>query len=385
MAEAPVEKLFSGTHETILKTIRDQQPISRAKIAQYTRISKPAVSEIVARLIQKGAVEECEFGCSTRRGGKKPRLLSFRPGFRYVIAIDIGGTNIRTVLSDLDGTFLKRIENSTRSIHTEEDLLKRISESIDALGGVPNEKILGIGIGLPGTVDPESGTVQYIPSFRLRKIALSRKIQKITSFPTFIANDVTLNALGELWKGSARGAKNIILVSLGTGTGSGIIINGQVYEGAHGYAGEIGYQVTDWKLERSVNQTSMFGPLENWFSGFYLENKLEKLGLEMTLASFFEQSKTVPEFLDILKGAIEHLTLAISNAVVMFDPEHVILTGGIGYHQYERIIALMMPTLEQTVPEEILRNVTFCKGILGKDGVLIGAISYVQRKALMET
>jgi predicted NBD/HSP70 family sugar kinase len=105
----------------------------------------------------------------------------------------------------------------------------------------------------------------------------------------------------------------------------------------------------------------------------------------MTLASFFEQSKTVPEFSNILKEAIEHLTLAISNAIVMFDPEHVIVTGGIGYHQYDRIIALMIPTLEQTVPEEILRNVTFRKGILGKDGVLIGAISYVQRKALMET
>jgi len=378
-----VEKLFQGTEATILSILRELQPISRAGIAQVSGISKPAVSEIVGRLIAKGVIAESETGCSTCRGGKKPRLLSFCPGFRTIIAIDIGGTNIRTALSDLDGVFLKKVEGSTRSVHSKAALLQLITESIDALGDFPRDRTVGIGIGLPGTVDPASGMIQYIPSFGLRGITISEELAEAFGWPVFLANDVTLNALGELWKGEARGTKNLLLISLGTGTGSGIILNGQVYEGAHGYAGEIGYQVTDWSHDGSEERNSAFGSLEHWFSGYHLEERLEKMGRKRSIEAFFEEAQSDSELSNLLRVAVEHLALGISNAIVLFDPESVILTGGIGYHQYDRITRLMRPVLQRTVPEEILKQIVFRKAVLGKDGVLIGAVSYVQRKVIM--
>jgi len=378
-----VEKMFQGTEATILNILRERQPISRAGIAQVSGISKPAVSEIVGRLIAKGVIAESETGCSTCRGGKKPRLLSFCADFRTIIAIDIGGTNIRTALSDLDGVFLKRVDGSTRSVRSKAGLIALITESIHALGDLTPDRTVGIGIGLPGTVDPGSGMIQYIPSFDLRQITISEELVKTFGWPVFLANDVTLNALGELWKGEARGTKNLLLVSLGTGTGSGIILNGQVYEGAHGYAGEIGYQVTDWSNDGSGKRNSAFGSLENWFSGYHLEERLKKMGRKRSMEAFFEEAESDTELSDLLRDSIEHLALAISNAIVMFDPESVILTGGIGYHQYDRILRMMRPVLQQTVPEEILKQIVFRKGVLGKDGVLIGAVSYVQGKVIM--
>jgi len=191
--------------------------------------------------------------------------------------------------------------------------------------------------------------------------------------------------LGELWKGEARGSKSLLLVSLGTGTGSGIIINGRVYEGAHGYAGEIGYQVTDWNREVANTGQGAFGSLENWFSGYHLEKRLEKMGRKLTIEAFFEDAQTDTELAALLSEAVEHLALAISNAIVLLDPESVILTGGIGFHQYDRLIRMMWPALQRTVPEEMLDQIVFRKGALGKDGVLVGAVSYVHENVIVST
>ena len=378
-------RMFQGTEAIVLRILREKQPISRAQIAQLSRLSKPAVSEIVGRLIAMGAIVESETGCSTPRGGKKPRLLSFCPNFKTIIAVDVGGTNIRTVLSNLDGGFLKRIEGSTRAVRTKAALLQLITDSIDALGDLTRERVVGIGIGIPGTVDPGNGVIQYIPAFNLRGVEIAEELAETYGHPVFLANDVTLNALGELWKGEARGSKSLLLVSLGTGTGSGIIINGRVYEGAHGYAGEIGYQVTDWNREVANTGQGAFGSLENWFSGYHLEKRLEKMGRRLTIEAFFEDAQTDTELAALLSEAVEHLALAISNAIVLLDPESVILTGGIGFHQYDRLIRMMWPALQRTVPEEMLDQIVFRKGALGKDGVLVGAVSYVHENVIVST
>jgi len=361
----------------VLKFIRQNSLVSRAKIAKSVGLSKPAVSEAVDHLLKAGVIKEVKKGESSKHGGKRPILLEFNPLFRLVIGVDLGGTNLRVAMTDLNGKIMQRKDFSSKGISSPELLLDKLIDAIKSLNFEP-KSVLGIGVGVPGTVDPKSGLVRYMPAFGIKDFPLKEALQNAFKKPVLLGNDVTLNALGEMWKGSAKGKKNLLLVSLGTGTGMGIIINGELYEGSNGMAGELGYTITDWSREKDHNFP--FGRLERWFSGYAFEKILLKDSAHTSVKDFFELAQKDSVLGSFLEEACEHLALAISNAVCLFDPEIVVLGGAIGYNQYEKIISKVMPILKETVPNEILEHISFERASLGDSGVLLGAVNLVQRE-----
>jgi len=383
-----VSRCLRETEEKIMRIVRNEGLISRADISRKSGLSKPVVSVVVNNFISQGSVVEVKEGESSNRGGKKPMLLSFVPDYKYVIGVDVGGNKLISILSDLDGRIVEKAKFSTKSICDEKAFLELVEKSILEVMKVPISKVMGIGIGVPGTVNPESGSIFYMPAFGLRKVNLRSHIEERFEVPTFVSNDVTLNALGELWAGAARGCRNVFLTALGTGTGAGLIINNELYEGTSGVAGEIGYMITDWSREK--NLSFVFGSLESWFSGYAFEKLLsdEKLLSEFenepTVAQMFDYSDVNPRFKEIVTVACEHLSVVIANVITLLDPDVVVITGGIGYNQYDRILGLIMPVLKRTVPDEILERVTFKRGELGEMGVSLGAVCNVQRKVFME-
>jgi len=383
-----VSRCLRETEEKIMRIVRNEGLISRADISRKSGLSKPVVSVVVNNFISQGSVVEVKEGESSNRGGKKPMLLSFVPNYKYVIGVDVGGNKLISILSDLDGKVVEKTKFSTKSISDEKGFMELVEKSILEVMKVPVSKVMGIGIGVPGTVDPESGSIFYMPAFGLRKVNLRSYIEEKFEVPTFVSNDVTLNALGELWAGAARGCRNVFLTALGTGTGAGLIINNELYEGTSGVAGEIGYMITDWSREK--NLSFVFGSLESWFSGYAFEKLLsdEKLLSEFenepTVAQMFDYSDVNPRFKEIVTVACEHLSVVIANVITLLDPDVVVITGGIGYNQYDRILSLIMPVLKRTVPDEILERVTFKRGELGEMGVSLGAVCNVQRKVFME-
>ena len=114
---------------------------------------------------------------------------------------------------------------------------------------VGHGNVLGVGLGVPGTVDEVSGLIRHLPAFGLVDVDLRYDLEWRFRLPVIIGNDVTFGALGESWIGAAKELKNVILVSVGTGIGAGIVIDGKVYTGLRGNAGEIGEMVTDWSKE----------------------------------------------------------------------------------------------------------------------------------------
>ena len=383
-----MSRCLRETEEKIMRIVRNEGLISRADISRKSGLSKPVVSVVVNNFISQGSVVEVKEGESSNRGGKKPMLLSFVPNYKYVIGVDVGGNKLISILSDLDGKVVEKTKFSTKSISDEKGFMELVEKSILEVMKVPVSKVMGIGIGVPGTVDPESGSIFYMPAFGLRKVNLRSYIEEKFEVPTFVSNDVTLNALGELWAGAARGCRNVFLTALGTGTGAGLIINNELYEGTSGVAGEIGYMITDWSREK--NLSFVFGSLESWFSGYAFEKLLsdEKLLSEFenepTVAQMFDYSDVNPRFKEIVTVACEHLSVVIANVITLLDPDVVVITGGIGYNQYDRILSLIMPVLKRTVPDEILERVTFKRGELGEMGVSLGAVCNVQRKVFME-
>ena len=373
--------MLSETERRILKLIKESGEISRVDISRKTGLSKPVVSIVTSKLIKNGLIREIGEGRSTKKTGRRPIMLSFVPDYMYVVGLDVGGTKLEGVLADLEGNIVNEVVIPTESIRTEKDLFNLVLYSVETLMKGREDKILGIGIGVPGTVDWKTGIINYMPAFELRNVNLKKYVQEKFNLTVLIENDVNLDALAESKIGAGKGFKYILLVSIGTGTGAGLILNGAIFRGSCGKAGEVGYIITDWEKEKFFSKDS-FGYLEEWFSGQSLERKFSERGFERDLKDVFNLLNEDGEIEKIIREGCEHLALAIANAIVLLNPEIVIIKGGIGYNQYEKIMAYTVPILEKVVPPEIFEDVSFRKGKLERFGVALGGVFLVIEEIL---
>jgi len=361
----------------IIKVLRDNPLISRADLSRISGFSKPVVSYAVTDLINIGAIEEVKTGESSRKGGKKPILISFVPDFRYIVGVDVGGNKIISILCDLDGNVINKKKHISKGINKEKELHSIINESINSVINVSPDKILGIGLGVPGTTDVKKGIIHQLPAFELNNIPLKTMLEDDFNIPVIVSNDVTLNAYGEIWKGAAKDKENVFLIAIGTGTGSGLVLNGNLYPGANNLSGEIGYMITDWSAEKNKSIKS-FGNLESWFSGNGFETRAkEELGIELTSIEFFDLIPKDKRIRDIFYEGCNHFCLAVSNILTLLDPGLIVITGGIGFNRYSEIMEVISPILDKIVPPEILEKTEFRKGKLGELGVALGATKLV--------
>ncbi len=374
--------MLNNTDRKIINMVRQHPLISRVEIVEKLKISKPIVSISVKKLMEKGLLKEEDSHKTPSKGfGRKRIGLSFVPDCINIIGIDIGGTKLEGIVGDLDGNIIHTVTYSTKNIKTKERLFNLIYRAIDELLHASKKDVLGIGIGVPGTVNTKNLTVEYMPAFELKNIDLKTPVEEKYGLPTFIENDVTLDVYAEHRIGAGRGKKNLFLVSIGTGVGGGIIINGDMYTGANGKAGELGEMITDWRKDKNTRTKTSFGALELWISGNSLEKKLSSMGIKSVKEGFelLEKNKDVEK---VIKEGIEHLGVAISNIIFLFGLEVIIIKGGIGYNQFEKIMEYMLPVIEDVVPSEILCDVDFKKGVFGRFGVAIGGLFYVEKEVL---
>ncbi|PLV57328.1 ROK family transcriptional regulator [Thermotoga sp. SG1] len=360
--------MLGEVERRILQTIKDRGQISRVEISKILNISKPVVSQVVSKLIDLGFVKEIGKKESSSKGGRRPILLSFVSESRYVVGMDIGGTKIDAVLTDLAGNILKKEHVVLPSNLNKEKLLEEIKRVMDPL--LKYDKILGIGIGIPGTVD-ENQLIKRIPAFGITNWDLKKELENSTGYPVFIENNANLDAFAETRVGAGKGFKCVFLISIGWGIGSGIVYEGKIFRGARGKAGEFGHMITDWTMDKTVVPEKGFGHLEEWFSGYSLKKKFGK-----TVETVFDRS---PEE---LRKSLEHLGVAIANAMVILDPDVVIIKGGIGFHQFDKITPIVKSIVEQIVPKDILEDVVIKRGEIEEYGVAIGGALYVIENAL---
>jgi len=381
--EEVVSKLTEIRTSEILRIIRERKSTSRVQISKLTGLSKPTISSIVNDLVEEGVVRENGLGQSKSSGGRKPINISFAKDYRNVLSVDIGGTKTIFALIDLDGNILKRDTITTDLLRTERGLVDELSGRLESyIEEVGKEKVLGISIGIPGTVDRTTQKIKYMPSFDIGNLDLKTPVEKRFGISTLIENDVTLAAFGESWIGSARQFNDVILVSIGTGIGSGIVINDSVYRGCVGGAGEIGEFVTDWSTESKMN--GGFGRLEQWFSGYALESFCRNNGWEFSVKDLFEKMDSDERILERITGGCEHLALAFANAIMLLDPARLLIGGGIGFNQYDRIFPIIDSTLRKVLPEELYRPDLLVRAALEPYSVVIGGAYFAQKELLLK-
>ncbi|WP_067929966.1 ROK family transcriptional regulator [Alicyclobacillus kakegawensis] len=369
----------------ILQLIRENSPISRADLAQKLNMSRSVVSIIVDELLAEGMIREAGTGESTAHGGRRPIHLQFVPDSRFALGIDVGGTKTIFSLVNLAGDIVakKKISTLYRGVAAVEYIASEATAFVSETQ-IPADRILGTGIGVPGFVDPHTGLLTNAPGLAIDELDVRNVVAGILPNPILIENDANMAVIGERWRGAAKDASNAIMITIGTGIGAGIIIANQLYRGSRGYAGEIGYfQIFDNSSEREVRFLE-YGSLETFASGVGIANMARKLLGEYPSSVLQAFSPVTSEHVFAAAGSgdelavrvidtvSEYLAAALSNVLVLLDPDVVIIGGGVAGAK-----DMLMDRLRKGVARMSPIECPIVLASLGEDAGAVGAAGTV--------
>jgi N-acetylglucosamine repressor len=362
--------------QIVLNYVRELGPISRAEIARETALQRSTISLIVDELRIDGLIEEVS-GEST--GGRPPSLLSLRTADAVAIGVDLGTVKTVMASSDLAGRVLEQEEFPTD--HDVNKTVKKIVQCAQRLIGKNNGTIEGIGISLPGVVDPETGNL-YVPHFSWRNEPIAETLTQATSLPVSIDNDANAAALAELWFGrpEIRKVRDFILVLVEEGVGTGIVFDGQVYSGEGGTAGEFGHMTigTGAPVACAVGSTECWEAFASERAALARYQKLSRSNGNddvnftklMDLALRGDRNARAA-----LKETARYLGIGIANLIQGLAPEAVIVAGPIA-HAWQVIVE----DLKMSVDSSICRgfpSTPILDSTLGSQPTLMGALSLV--------
>jgi N-acetylglucosamine repressor len=222
----------------VLRTLYDYGPVSRAEVARLTGLTRTTVSELVGEFIADGLAREVGRGPSS--GGKAPILLQVVDDARYVIGLDLGEHAFTGALVNLRGEIRRIVEVPVEG-RDGNDALAIAEGLVDELTGAAPGAILGIGIGTPGLVDTESGTIRWAVNLDWQDLPLGRILRERTGLPTYVANDSRAAAVGEYLFADDPRARSLVAIKVGLGIGAGIVLDGELFQGDDFGAGEIGH------------------------------------------------------------------------------------------------------------------------------------------------
>ena len=303
----------------VLQLIIQNEPISRADIAQISGLHKATVSSLVNELLDENLIFESGPGESS--GGRRPVNLHFNNTAGYAIGIDIGVNHLLCVLTDLSGNIL--IELSEKVNRTPfPAIMDKIQNMIQTMmENMPSSRygIVGIGVGVPGIVN-KSGTVLLAPNLGWTNIGLKHELESLYNVPVLVKNEANAGAFGEQQFGVGQNFQNIIYISAGIGIGVGIILNKEIYQGKSGFSGELGHMII--QLNGKPCSCGSRGCWEAYASEHALLDSANADSLEVLFEKAQERDKTaIGRFNEI--G--QYLGFGISNIINTFNPDQVII------------------------------------------------------------
>jgi glucokinase len=367
----------------LLGLIQTHSPCSKADLVRYSGLSAPTITSCVVLLEEQGLVEAIGDGQSN--GGRPPGLLRFNATHGYVGAADIGGTRLRMMLADLNGTDLTQWSCVLRERQkTPAGVCAMVQEGLKAMcatSGVPLARVLHLTAGAPGITDVTAGVVLSAPNLKdWNDVPLRALLEARLGIPVTVENDTSLAAVGEHLCGVAREAANFVFLALGTGLGAGIFMGGHLYHGANWSAGEIGYFGVSGKLREPL-QMRQAGQLERAIGGAGIEARWQERiskGKKKPLPEMLQLRAT--QILDlsadgdcmaqeVAKETASLLADAIADIVLLLNPEIVVLGGGIGAHP--ELCRLTQSMIER---HELADRLVIRSSALGAQAQLRGAI-----------
>jgi glucokinase len=298
------------------------------------------------------------------------RILHMHDADRLVAGVDLGGTHVSAALAGLDGNIVGRATEPVDRHAGPDAILAQIAELVRRLAAAQSRALRRLAIGCPGIIAMDKGTVLGAANLDgWRRVPVRDRLEAALRIPVRVENDVNLGALGEGWRGAAQGMRDYVFLALGTGIGGGVVVNGQLVRGAHGFGGEVAYLVSEPELIGGDYQDR--GNLEAWIGAVALEHRAAETGIAGGPEALFQAARLgQPAAAALVEDLVQRLAAAVMNIAAVVDPEAVIIGGGLSL-QGESLLA----PLQRTIASMGGPPVTIIPATLGQDAQLYGAVS----------
>src|SRR5215218_2292104 len=365
--------LRAHNERTLLEQLRRAGPSSRPDLARIAGLSKPTVSQALANLESAGMVRSV--GPASPSLGRTAMLYEVDPTAGYVVGIDIGRAWIRVAAADLAGEIVARRDerNRARGAGTLVKAVAAVAHEVVTEAGLTWRRVAHTVVGGPGVFDPDSDRLRHAPNVPgWSRPGVMSSLREALPPTVALDNDANLAAVGERSYGSGRDAGTFVYVSVGTGIGMGVIIDGELYRGAHGAAGEVGYLPLgdDEPAGRDARRRGM---LEEAASADAVVRTAKRLGMAGATSAkrVFAAARAGDELaLAAVETEASRLALVVGTVAAIVDPEFVLLGGGIGSN-----IDLLRPPLERRLSELTPLAPPVAEGELGQDAIVLGAVA----------
>ena len=302
---------------------------------------------------------------------------------KYVVGVDLGGTKIYTALVDLEGNIVKEKTVETLAYEGEQAVMGRIVDTINyVIDGTDKDLIKSIGIGSPGPLDVKNGVILESANLPFKNFEIVKSIKETYDLPTYLDNDANVATLGEFMFGAGKGTENMVFITASTGIGGGAVLNGKLFRGATGNALEVGHMTVSTEGPRCG--CGNVGCAEALGSGTAIGKRAKEAVLSNVKTSlknydnvtskevFKEAANGDRVAKKILNTSLTYLGIAVANTITNFDPEKVVVGGGV-VNGGDIVIDTIKNVVEERCMAAFVENCTIEKAVLGGKAGVLGA------------
>lgn len=367
----------------VLARLRSHGPATRPNIARDTGLSKPTVGQALLDLEQHGLVRTV--GRSFAGPGRSAVVYEANPAAGHVLGIDIGRELIRVAVADLAGDVVAKLDerNRCRSANALVRTVREIAERTVSTAGLRRDDLVATVVGSPGVLDKGSRSFGHVPNLPgWERKGLLDDLEAALGPDLVVENDANLAAVGEYRSGVARGVGTFVCLSVGTGIGMGIVVNGTLFRGAHGAAGEVGYLPYGWPMH-GLPDTNYANRRQGMLEAAAAARSVVEIAAANGLTDVHSAKDVFrlahdgdERALRAVREEAGRLAFVMASVAAVIDPELVVLGGGIGTNTdlLQEPMAQMLARTTPLVPRIVASE-------LGEDAVLAGAIATALRTA----
>ncbi|MBG9586012.1 ROK family transcriptional regulator [Cytobacillus firmus] len=365
----------------VLDILKTKSPISRIDIAKITGMSPTSITRIVNELQLQGYLRETEAVASGV--GRKATLLEVRGDVLYTVGIEIDKSLLKVGIVNYIGEMVSLLKSKRNESESYMETLHKINMVIRKImdeNEIPAAKIMGLAVGLPGYIDYKNGIVKVSDQLKWKDANLAEDLQKLTSFNVIVDNELKMKIVAESFIGKAKNSQNSILIGIGSGIGSSIMLNGDIYRGETNNAGEIGHTVID--PTGNVCNCGKIGCLATYISEGAILADSRKVKDVSSIEDVFQSYRDrEPWALNIMDRASTYIALAISNLLCLYNPEVIILSGNT-IEKLPEMKEAIEQKCELYIWEPLKQSVRIVYSEISDNGVVLGAAIQAQNLML---
>ena len=377
---------------TVLETLRNMAPISRADLSTNIGLNRSTISSIIQQLMDLHFVQETRL--QEDRIGRPAMPLELNPHAGFAIGLEINVDYVTSIMFDFCGNSHRKLHQATNGRMNQHEVLMiaiQMTSELCEFGRDRGYPLFGIGIGLPGLVDPYQGKLVFAQNIGWRNLEIGKIFFTQFNVPILVENEANCCALAEFRYGTAKELSDFIYLSSNAGVGAGILINGELFRGSEGFAGEIGHMVIN--EEGNLCSCGRKGCWETYVAPQEVvkgvQQELSK-GVESRLNEIAGDNRESLTFQQVVDAAHEgdtiaqkaildlgsHLGTGILNLVHIFNPAQIVLGGAFG-ESNNLLIPQIKTLMEELVRVRPARTVSIVPSSLGLDACMMGAATLV--------